>query len=82
MILVDVYIPSVDDSYDFMLDENVPMEQIITEISEMVSKKVQGRSIGDSAGFMMCSMGNREVLDKNQTLYLNGIRDGDRLMLV
>ncbi len=82
MILTDVYIPSIDDSYDFMLDENVPVEQIITEISEMVSKKVQGRMPENGTGFMMCSMDKNEILDRNQTLHGNGIRDGSRLMLV
>lgn len=82
MILVDVYIPSVDDSYDFMLDENVPVEQLITEISEMVSKKVQGKMLAGGTEFMMCSMDKNEVLDRNQTLYVSGIRDGSRLMLV
>ena len=28
MILVDIYIPAIDDTYDFMLDENACVEQI------------------------------------------------------
>lgn len=82
MILLDIYIPSVDSSYDFMLDENVPVGQVIGEVSEMVSKKVNGKPLGQREGFMMCSMAQRRTLDKNQTLYSNGIRDGSRLMLV
>lgn len=82
MILADVYVPSIDGSYDFMLDENAPIEQIITEISEMLSKKVQGKPIGAESSFMLCSMEQKEVLDKNRTLYASGIRDGSRLMLV
>ncbi len=82
MILVDIYIPSMDGSYDFMLDENVPVGQVIAEISEMVSKKVNGKPLEKREGFMMCSMDQRKTLDKNQTLYGNGIRDGNRLMLV
>ena len=39
MILTDIYIPAVDASYDFMLDENVPAIQVMEEISEMISKK-------------------------------------------
>lgn len=82
MILVDIYIPSIDDSYDFMLDENVSIEQVIVEISEMISKKVKGKVPENKADFMMCSMDKSEVLDRNQSLYEAGIRDGNRLMLV
>lgn len=82
MILVDVYIPSIDDSYDFMLDENVSVEQVIVEISEMITKKVTGKARENKATFFMCSMDQDKLLDKNQTLYENGIRDGSRMMLV
>lgn len=82
MILVDIYIPSIDDSYDFSLDENVPIEQIIVEISEMISKKVKGKSPENRADFMMCSMDKNKILDRNQSLYEAGIRDGNRLMIV
>ena len=40
MILADIYIPAVDANYDFMLDENAQLTQLIAEISEMISKKV------------------------------------------
>ena len=82
MILLDIYIPSVDGSYDFMLDENVPVGQLIAEVSEMASKKVNGKPLEKREGFMMCSMEQCKTLDKNQTLYENGVRDGSRLMLV
>ena len=38
MILVDVYVPAMDDNYDFMVDENVAVGQIVTEIGGMISK--------------------------------------------
>ena len=82
MILVDVYIPSIDDSYDFMLDENVPIEQIIVEISEMILKKVKGKSPENRDDFMMCFMDQNKILDRNQSLYEAGVRDGNRLMMV
>lgn len=82
MILVDVYMPSIDDSYDFMLDENVPVEQVIVEISEMIAKKATGKAQINKGNFLMCSMEQNRPLDQKQTLYENGIRDGSRLMMV
>ena len=31
MNLTDIYIPAVDETYDFMLDENVPVIQIMED---------------------------------------------------
>ena len=82
MILVDVYIPSMDNTYDFMLEENVPVEQVIVEICDMLSRKVKSPAPAKMEDFMMCSMDEDKILDKQETLYGNGIRDGSRLMLV
>ena len=39
MILVDVYVPSVDKTYDFQLSEKSKISIIIEEITEMVERK-------------------------------------------
>lgn len=82
MILVDVYIPSMDDTYDFMLEENVPVEQVILEICEMISRKVKNPISETGEGFLMCSMDEDKILDRADTLYGNGVRDGSKLMLL
>lgn len=82
MILVDVYIPSVDDNFDFMLDEDTEIRKIIMEINEMISKKMKSHRIENVNDFLLYSMEQEQMLDKEQTLYESGIRDGSRLMLV
>lgn len=82
MILVDVYIPSVDDNFDFMLDENTEIKKIVLEISEMISKKVKSSTISKSEEFFLYHMDRELLLDKNQTLHSSGVTDGCRLMLV
>lgn len=82
MILVDVYIPSVDDNFDFMLDEDTEIRKIIMEINEMISKKMKSHRIDNVNDFLLYSMEQEQMLDKEQTLYESGIRDGSRLMLV
>ena len=71
MILVDVYIPSIDEVYDFML-----------EITEIVSKKMQSGLIENARELMLCHIDEKKALDKYRTLYMSGIKDGSRLMLV
>ncbi len=82
MVLVDVYIPAVDESFDFMLDEGMEVEKLIMEICEMISKKIQGRPLEDYSDFMLYHMDSKRQLEKGRTLRMAGIRDGARLMLV
>lgn len=82
MILTDIYIPAVDSSYDFMLDENVPVIQVMEEISEMISKKVKEEKPGQIGEFVLYSVDTNTLLDPGRSLYANGIRDGNRMILV
>lgn len=82
MILVDIYIPAVDETYDFMLDENVETEKIIDEITEMISKKMKSASTENISEFLLYSMASERMLERRKTLYQNGVQDGTKLMLV
>lgn len=82
MILVDVYIPAVDASFDFALDENIHIEKVIIEIMEMISKKMKGSSEKCIEDFFLYSIDKEEKLEKLSTLYASGVIDGSRLMLV
>ena len=39
MILVDIYIPSLDETFDFRIDETAKITNVVQEISEMMCKK-------------------------------------------
>lgn len=82
MILVDVYIPSLDNNFDFMLDENTLIEKIILEISEMISKKVKGENNVNYNELSLYWVEKKRRLERGKTLYSCGISDGCRLMLV
>ena len=82
MILTDIYIPAIDGNYDFMLDENAQLTQLIAEISEMISKKVNEAKLEQIGEFVLYSMDTGSMLDLRISLYENGIRDGSRVLLV
>lgn len=82
MILVDVYIPSVDETYDFMLDENVEVNKVILEICEIIAKKVQNGVVEHMERFLLYYMTSGKLLDKRRTLASSGVKDGSRLMLL
>lgn len=82
MILVEVYVPAVDDNFDFELDENVPIYQIVGELCEMLGKKMKSSIVSGTNGFMLCAMEQNEILPNERTLYQCKVKDGSRLLLV
>lgn len=82
MILVDIYIPSVDKNYDFQVNENVSVENLTMEISEMIGNETKSGKIRETEDFMLCSLDQNKVLKKYSTLKDCGIKNGSRLMLV
>lgn len=82
MILVDVYVPAMNDSYDFMVDENVTVKQVIIELGGMLSKKAGETLTAQDADFQLYSMNTRKPLNLRQSLYMNQVTDGCRLLLI
>lgn len=82
MILVDVYVPSLDNTYDFMLDENTEIDKVILEITEMINKKINSKSQNKLNEFLLYWLDNKCVLDTKRTLQNSGVIDGCKLMLL
>lgn len=82
MILVDVYAPAVDQTYDFLLDENADLSAIVLELTEMIARKTGSEKPGNAGDFVMYHAGMESPLSMSKTLFENGVRDGDRLILV
>ncbi len=82
MILVDIYVPSVDKEYNFSLDENVPIQTILEEITEMVAQKEKTCLFGDFNNMVLCSKETERILPGNSTLLECNIVTGSLLLLV
>lgn len=82
MILVDIYVPSTGNTYDFQLDEDVPVGNVIEEVSEMIGQKEHCRIVGDMTKLMLCVGKNQQILRKDYTLAQCQIVNGDSLLLV
>lgn len=82
MILVDMYVPSVESTYDFQLDEDVRIDLLIEEIGEMICRREHCQSDGKMDRLMLCSMDTREIIPKHMTLAKYGVKTGARLMLI
>lgn len=82
MILVDIYVPSTGNTYDFQLDEEVPTGNVIEEISEMIGQKEHCRIEGDMSKLVLCAAKDKRILPKEDTLAQCHIVTGDSLILV
>lgn len=82
MVLVDIYVPSVDRTYDFQLNEKSNIQIIIEEITEMVERKEHSKIMGEPKELMLCRYKGEQVLDKNSTLEDLGVLSGEKLILV
>ena len=82
MILVDVYVPVIDKVYDFHLDENAVVWTVIEDMADMFCQKEQCRLGGAIQQLTLWLAEAKMKLDKDGTLFENGIHSGKRLMLL
>lgn len=82
MILTDIYVPALNETYDFQLDETVPVRLLIDEIAQILQKKSGGTQEPLSHPFVLCSFEQMCILDGSKTLQENGITNGSALLIV
>lgn len=82
MILVDIYVPSVDKTYDFNLDETAKVKVIIEEIIEMIGQKEHTSIAGDPSALWLCESADKRRLHRDISLEASGIGNGSSLLLV
>lgn len=81
MILVDVQVPAMDQVYDFELDEELTAGTLAQDIGALVAKKEKA-SEGGGGDRYLYSLRQDGILKREETLKQQGVRDGDRLILI
>ena len=82
MVLVEVYVPAVDKTWDFQLDENARVTWIIDEIAEVLQKTLRIQEKESEKSWALCDMDEKAILPGNISLADCGVRNGSRLMFV
>ncbi|MFR5633998.1 MAG: EsaB/YukD family protein [Monoglobales bacterium] len=82
MILVDIYTPAMNRTYDFNLDEHVTISNLLEEISGMICQKEQCTLKGSQKELFLVSRNRNRILNSDLTLADYQISPGDQLMLV
>ena len=82
MIVVDVFVPTIDKVYNFNLNENARIDAVITEITDMIEQKEKMSFAGDSKTLRLYNKQNGLVLPVNNTLSECYITSGKYLILI
>ena len=84
MIFVDISTPMFEKTYDFYLEENISTAQIIDEVIGIIAEK-EGYTFSrndDMANLNLFDEDRRLLLNSEESLGANGIKNGSRLILV
>lgn len=84
MVLVDIYVPAIDQTYDFNLDEHALISSVLEEIGEMIDQMTQNGPDRpqDIGRLVICDRRNKTILPENLTLSRCGIENGAGLLVV
>lgn len=82
MILVDIEVPANGQRYDFRLDENVSIAELIEEIGAMLISGTKENEIEKTGDMLLCDYSCRRILPLDCTLKQCGIGSGYRLVLL
>ncbi|GFI03672.1 MAG: hypothetical protein HFI44_14255 [Lachnospiraceae bacterium] len=81
MILVDLQAPVFDRIYDFELDEQLKAEELLKDILILIGEEETCRQ-SKEVGMALYAARQERILDPHRTLQQQGVRDGDRLILI
>lgn len=82
MLLVEVVVPSQGKRCDFELEESVPVQVLVKEMVAVLCQKEYGQSSQGKGGFSLYSQELQQRLAPSGTLQENGIKNGQRLILL
>lgn len=82
MILVDIYVPSMNQTYDFSLNEYTEIALLVEEVSGMICQKEQCEILGNSRELLLLSRTQKKILNPQMTLSQYEISQGEQLMIV
>lgn len=82
MINVDVYVPAMDQTYNFNLDEESNITFLIDEIVELICKKEHSLLDGMKQQLLMGSVDRKINFSPQCCLRNYSIKNGDTLILV
>lgn len=81
MITVDVYVPYLNMSYDFSLDETASAGLVIEEIAALICLKERWPMASSANQLELYDSAHKKALPRTSSLYESDIHSGQRLIL-
>lgn len=81
MIMVDIFVPILNKTYDFNLNEDAPIGAIVEEVTEMVCHREHWPLPANAQQLVLSDEMHRCVLLQSKTLRQSGIINGSHLIL-
>ena len=82
MINVDIFVPAMNQTYNFNVDECAKIRDLVDDISELICKKEHSVLGGDREQLVLGSMDLGEMFQETHSLAQYDIRNGSKLILV
>ena len=82
ILLVEVYAPAYDKSYDMRVEEQTSIRQLMEEMTVLIGQKERNHMAGELEKLCLCSIERGEMLSREQCLQDYGIGHGDRFVLI
>ncbi|MCD8361611.1 MAG: EsaB/YukD family protein [Lachnospiraceae bacterium] len=82
MILVEVCYRVLNRTYDFRVDETVPIGELVSQMVRSISQSERIPLAEDYGLFMLGDQSKREIFHPSSTLAENGVRSGATLFLL
>lgn len=80
-VLVEVYVPVLDRSFDIFIPLRSPMFEVLELIKKAVKEMSDGRFIANE-NIAICHRENGTIININLSVYELEIRNGSKLMLI
>ena len=82
ILLVEVYAPAYDKSYDMRVEEQTSILQLMEEMTVLIGQKERNYMAGELENLCLCSIERGEMLSREQCLQDYGIGNGYRFVLI
>lgn len=82
MILLDIHVPAFNTTYNFSVDENIPIRDVIRHMTDLILQKEQCEPEGDPEELILCDLKKGIILSSKAALAEYGIQNGAELMLL
>ena len=81
MIFVDVYVPAIDEKYDFELDEEEKVDTLVREVVSLIEHK-EKLNWKQKKNRFFYDLERECLLKQEDSVIQQGVKSGDRLILI